>query len=227
MQKSESIAALAAALAKAQQDMIAAPFDRANPFFNSRYATLASVMAAIKPIHAHGLALFQTAEVTREDGKTYVVVHTMLGHASGEWICDSLSLKPKQDDPQSLGSAITYGRRYSAAAIVGLATEEDDDGNEASGKPAPKPAPKPAAKPAPKKDPPPPKPEAGSGGEMAAAIKATREAAIAAGIKSRDEVFSVVSLACERPVTDWTQCTAIELGKAATRFVAMQKEAGK
>jgi hypothetical protein len=53
MNKSESIAALAAALAKAQSEMESAPFDRANPFFNSRYATLASVMAALKPIHNH------------------------------------------------------------------------------------------------------------------------------------------------------------------------------
>lgn len=236
MQKSESIAALAASLAKAQAEMSAAPFDRDNPFFKSRYATLASVMAAAKPIHGHGLAIIQTAEVRRSEAGTIVTVNTMLTHASGEWVQDSLDLKPTKDDPQSIGSAITYGRRYSAAAIVGLATEEDDDGNEASGKPAAKPAPKPAPKkeepkPESKKEsapfPAPPKTEAGSGGEMAAAIKATRDAAIAAGCLTREEVFATVSAVCARPVTDWTQCSAIELANSAKRFLALKAEADK
>ena len=62
-------------------------------------------------------------------------------HESGEWISGRLRVTPVKDDPQGLGSAITYGRRYGLAAIVGVAPE-DDDGNAAS-QPAPKSATKP------------------------------------------------------------------------------------
>ena len=130
MNKSESIAALAAALAKAQGAMKGAVKDSANPFFKSKYADLASVVEAIRAaFSANGLSYIQTVEPSDKDE---VRVETILLHASGEWIsCGVLSLPVSKADAQGYGSALTYARRYSLSAAVGVAPE-DDDGNAAS-----------------------------------------------------------------------------------------------
>jgi len=130
MNKSESIAGLAAALAKAQGQMKGALKDSANPFFKSRYADLASVVEAIRAaFSANGLSYIQTLEPSDKDE---VRVETTLLHASGEWIsCGILSLPVSKIDAQGYGSALTYARRYSLSAAVGVAPE-DDDGNAAS-----------------------------------------------------------------------------------------------
>ena len=130
MNKSESIAGLAAALAKAQGQMKGAIKDSANPFFKSKYADLASVVEAIRAaFSANGLSYIQTVEPSDKDE---VRVETTLLHASGEWIsCGVLSLPVSKVDAQGYGSALTYARRYSLSAAVGVAPE-DDDGNAAS-----------------------------------------------------------------------------------------------
>ena len=130
MTKSESIKELAAALAKAQGVMKGALKDSANPFFKSRYADLASVVEAIRAaFSANGLSYIQTVEPSEKDE---VRVETTLLHASGEWIsCGILSLPVSKIDAQGYGSALTYARRYSLSAAVGVAPE-DDDGNAAS-----------------------------------------------------------------------------------------------
>ncbi|CAB4183855.1 Essential recombination function protein [uncultured Caudovirales phage] len=130
MNKSESIAGLAAALAKAQGQMKGALKDSANPFFKSRYADLASVVEAIRAaFSANGLSYIQTVEPSDKDE---VRVETTLLHSSGEWIsCGILSLPVSKVDAQGYGSALTYARRYSLSAAVGVAPE-DDDGNAAS-----------------------------------------------------------------------------------------------
>ena len=130
MNKSDSIAALAAALAKAQGAMKGAVKDSANPFFKSKYADLASVVEAIRAaFSANGLSYIQTVEPSDKDE---VVVETTLLHASGEWIsCGMLALPVSKADAQGYGSALTYARRYSLSAAVGVAPE-DDDGNAAS-----------------------------------------------------------------------------------------------
>ena len=130
MNKSESIAGLAAALAKAQGAMKGAIKDSANPFFKSKYADLASVVEAIRAaFSANGLSYIQTVEPSEKDE---VRVETTLLHASGEWIsCGVLSLPVSKVDAQGYGSALTYARRYSLSAAVGVAPE-DDDGNAAS-----------------------------------------------------------------------------------------------
>ena len=120
MNKSESIAALSAALSKAQGEMRGAVKDSANPFFKSRYADLASVIeAAREPLAKNGLAVIQ---LINETGG----VETVLTHSSGEWISSTIQLTPKTNSPQDAGSCITYARRYSYAAIVGLAQVDDD-----------------------------------------------------------------------------------------------------
>ena len=130
MNKSDSVAGLAAALAKAQGVMKGALKDSANPFFKSRYADLASVVEAIRAaFSANGLSYIQTVEPSDKDE---VRVETTLLHASGEWIsCGILSLPVSKIDAQGYGSALTYARRYSLSAAVGVAPE-DDDGNLAS-----------------------------------------------------------------------------------------------
>jgi len=139
MKTSESIKELSTALSKAQAEIKGAEKDADNPFFNSSYATLDSVWQACRAaLTKQGLSVAQGAE---GDGDTVKVV-TRLMHSSGEWIESELTVKPmkmKSDrtdtekvvTPQSLGSALTYARRYSLAAMVGVAPE-DDDGNAAS-----------------------------------------------------------------------------------------------
>jgi hypothetical protein len=125
---------LATALCKAQSVMSGAKKDKQNPFFRSRYADLASVFDAIRaPFASNGLSITQTMDVLA-DGQQ--VLCTRLMHVSGEFI-DSKMLLPKDPNPQKLGSAITYMRRYSLMAIAGIPAE-DDDGNQASGNPLPK-----------------------------------------------------------------------------------------
>jgi hypothetical protein len=131
MNKSESIAGLAAALAKAQGAMKGAVKDSANPFFKSKYADLASVVEAIRAaFSANGLSYIQTVEPSDKDE---VRVETTLLHSSGEWIsCGVLALPVSKVDAQGYGSALTYARRYSLSAAAGVSTELDDDGNAAS-----------------------------------------------------------------------------------------------
>lgn len=130
MNKSESIAALAEALSKAQAEMAGAKKDAANPFFKSKYADLASVWEACRePFGKYGLSVSQMPEMR----DSQVIVHSILMHSSGEWISGELSMTPVKADPQGVGSCITYARRYALAAIAGIAPE-DDDGNQASGR---------------------------------------------------------------------------------------------
>lgn len=120
---SPAINELATALAKAQGAMENALKDTSNPFFKSKYADLASVWgAARKPLSDNGLSVIQTT-----NGDTDVVtVITTLFHSSGQWIRGTLRMRPVKNDPQGVGSCITYARRYALAAMVGVAPEEDD-----------------------------------------------------------------------------------------------------
>lgn len=130
MKHSEQINEIAAALAKAQGQIKNAKKDSANPFFKSTYADLAAVAEACRPqLAANGIAVVQAPSAS-EDGR--VSVETMLLHASGQWMSETVSVKPKDDGAQALGSVITYLRRYSLAAFAGVAPE-DDDGNAAVG----------------------------------------------------------------------------------------------
>lgn len=131
MQTSEQINELAAALAKAQGKITGAIKDSANPFFKSKYADLASVWDAVRDhLAVNGLSVIQSASTT-EGGD--ICVTAMLAHSSGQWVRDTLTLTPKDQSPQAMGSTITYGRRYLLAALTGAA-QVDDDGNAASGK---------------------------------------------------------------------------------------------
>jgi hypothetical protein len=133
MNKSESIAALSAALAKAQAEMSNASKTSENPHFKSKYADLAEVLNTVRPVMAkHGIAIIQMPSFA----SGVASVETLMTHASGEWISNICSAPVSKQDAQGVGSAITYLRRYSLAAFAGIA-QEDDDGNLAVAKPEP------------------------------------------------------------------------------------------
>ena len=128
--KSESIGALAAALAKAQAAITGAVKDAANPFFKSKYADLESVWSACrKPLTDNGLSVVQTTDYTTEG----LMLRTTLLHSSGEWIAGDMPVLTKDASPQAQGSGITYARRYALAAIVGV-YQTDDDAEAAQGR---------------------------------------------------------------------------------------------
>lgn len=119
---------LAAALSKAQGAMESATKGVDNLFFKSKYADLNEyIQTAKKPLSDNGLAVIQHVG----NSETKAKVTTILTHSSGQWMSSTIELAPTKQDPQGMGSAITYARRYSYGAILGMGAE-DDDGNAAS-----------------------------------------------------------------------------------------------
>ncbi len=133
MSQSESINELAAALSKAQGEMQAAIKDKVNPFFKSSYADLGSVWDAARPVLSkYGLCVMQTTEMSSVSPG--IIMVTTLAHTSGQWVKSYLPLNPSKNDSQGIGAALTYLRRYSLSAIVGVVCDEDDDGETAVGR---------------------------------------------------------------------------------------------
>ncbi|MBD5797053.1 recombinase [Bacillus pseudomycoides] len=130
MNRSETIAELAKSLVKFNLEVNKIAKDADNPFFKNNYATLDTIIDEIRPILSkHGLSIMQ---IPSGDGQN-VTLKTLLLHESGEWLeSDELTMKPVKNDPQAVGSCITYARRYSLAAFLSLNTGEDDDGNSAT-----------------------------------------------------------------------------------------------
>lgn len=127
---SPSIDKLATALAKAQGEIKSAAKDSLNPHFKSKYADLASIDEASKEaLSKHGLSVVQ---LPRADGNRVTLIYALL-HESGQFMGSDLTMRAQQDTPQAIGSCITYERRYTKAALVGI-SQDDDDGNVASGK---------------------------------------------------------------------------------------------
>lgn len=129
--QSPTIAALSAALAKAQAKIGAADKDSTNPFLHNRYASLGSVIEAARQVLAdNDLAVCQMPIGEQNS----VGLETMLLHKSGEFVSRKILLPLGEEKGKSLaqvtGSIITYLRRYSLAAFLGIYTEEDDDGND-------------------------------------------------------------------------------------------------
>lgn len=144
MKTSETFNELAAALVQAQSEMGHASKDATNPHFKMKYADLASVVDACRgPLTKAKICVVQSPELVRETN--VVRVTTRLIHASGQWIENAVEASVARTDPQAIGSAITYLRRYALAALTGVAPD-DDDGNASS--PSPRPSPR-AASPSP------------------------------------------------------------------------------
>lgn len=123
--------ALTQALAKAYADIENPLKDSINPHFRSKYADLASVLDTIRAAYAkHGLSLVQFPGGTPEQPS----VETVVFHSGGAFLRGpTVTCKPTKSDPQGVGAAITYLRRYGAAAVAGV-FQEDDDGETAAGR---------------------------------------------------------------------------------------------
>lgn len=105
-----------------------------NPHFKTLYSTLEDIWDAIQEaLSCNGLMIIQSPQM--KDGS--VAVCTLLGHKSGQWLMSFLPLNPVKNDPQSVGSAITYAKRYALSALVGIGCDDgcDDDGAAASSPP--------------------------------------------------------------------------------------------
>ena len=127
MNKSESLKNIAKALLVFQSKVEAIKKTETNPFFKSKYADLSNIIESIRePLQEAGLAYSQFP--TGENGLTTILMHA----ESGEYLESTYQMTPVKNDPQGQGSVITYQRRYALSAILGLSTENDDDGNEAS-----------------------------------------------------------------------------------------------
>jgi hypothetical protein len=133
MKHSDNIEEIAKALTSVQGELKGAEKSGYNPFTKSKYMTLANGWDAARLLLSKaGLSIVQGCTATKSD-PVHVIVDTMILHTSGQWITTEVELIPKTADPQGVGSAITYGRRYGFFAALGLtAEEEDDDGNRAT-----------------------------------------------------------------------------------------------
>lgn len=130
METSENINEIATALAKAQGQIEAALKDKTNPHLRSKYADLASVWDACRhQLSSNGIAIVQAPETTEKG----VSIETLLCHSSGQWVKSSCFIPVDKYTAQGFGSAITYARRYSLAAFVGVAPDDDDGNGSGSG----------------------------------------------------------------------------------------------
>lgn len=128
MRTSEQLNDLATALANAQGKMSNATLNKINPHFKSKYADLAAIRDAVTlPLASEGISVVQL--VGSDEHGAFLT--TRLMHKSGQWV-ESVHPLPATAKPQEFGSALTYARRYSLAAICGISAEEDDDANGAS-----------------------------------------------------------------------------------------------
>lgn len=128
MEKSTTIGELAKAMIKFHLKVDKIKKDAKNPFFKSTYASLSNILEQIDtPLIESGLAVCQFP--SGDHGLTTIIMHE-----SGEFLQAEYTMKPVKDDPQGIGSSITYQRRYALASALGLNIDDDDDGNAASKK---------------------------------------------------------------------------------------------
>lgn len=125
--RSEQLNEIFSALAKAQSEMSVAGHTASNPHFKSKFADLTELVKASRPaLTKNGLSVIHQI-LPDAAGDHYM--HTLIGHSSGQYLETRIRLSPDKADIQSLGKYITYLKRYTYAAIVGVVTsDEDDDG---------------------------------------------------------------------------------------------------
>lgn len=129
MKHSESIVNISKALLEAQNKIKDPKQTADNPFFHSKYTPLVDILQMARPIFNEcGLIILQNIDGLK--------VSTIFLHESGEWIeQDGVELPVDKATPQGGAGSITYARRYSISALLGIASEEDDDGNQSSKEP--------------------------------------------------------------------------------------------
>lgn len=125
--RSENLDQLFTALAAAQSDMPIAGLNKTNPYFQEKYTDVAHFIQASRPyLTKNGLTVIQEI-LPNEDGQ--MILYTILGHSSGQWIESRMRIVPPKNDIQTLGSYTTYLKRLSYASLVGVVSvNEDDDG---------------------------------------------------------------------------------------------------
>jgi hypothetical protein len=132
----ESKPTLIDALVKAQSEMSHAAFDQTNPHFQSKFASLKSVIDAVKPaLNNNGIAF--TQEAMQIDGVTYI--ETVLYGYSDILRTGPVPVVADKQNAQGFGSGMTYAKRYSLSMALGITADTDDDGNAASATPKRKP----------------------------------------------------------------------------------------
>lgn len=130
MNKSDSIAALSAALAKAQGELKNPHFDSTNPHFKSKFASLGAVRESVIPTFTkHGLSLSQWP--ISHNGSAGC--RTLVTHQSGEWIEEEFLIPVDKHNAHGYASAVTYSKRIAMQSVAGVVGDEDDDGNQAVG----------------------------------------------------------------------------------------------
>ena len=135
MNKSDEINEIVKALAKVQSEIQNPKKDANNPFFKSKYSTLDNVIDAYKDLCSKNdlIVLENPVSKVDENGKVLVGIEVQIMHASGQFLSfDPYLLSPVKNDPQGIGSGVTYARRYTLSSVFNIASEEDDDGNSAS-----------------------------------------------------------------------------------------------
>ncbi len=127
MRTSQEINLIAAALVKIQSEIEPALKNAENPHFRSRFANLDSIWNVASPVLTkNNVAVFQGGDLDGASGSVATLV-TRLIHVSGQWIEGRMPLlSVKANDPQALGSSITYMKRYGLAAALGITTTDDD-----------------------------------------------------------------------------------------------------
>jgi hypothetical protein len=150
LRTSESTVEIKKALLKVSKGITPVEKNTNNPFYKSKYANLESVWNMLNPLLVEND--LGSLNLPTIDSSNYLEITTHLFHGkSGEWLEFDTRMPLSKSDPQGFGMAITYARRYILMSFFGIPTEEDDDGNSASGKLPQKPQQK--VKPAPQKDP--------------------------------------------------------------------------
>lgn len=132
IEHTEQIGEIMAALAKVQGKLPPAVKSKKNPFFKSSYADLPAVWEACRePLSQNCLGIVQAMGGTKEK----MFLTTIMGHPSNQWIKSKVPLIMAKMDPQSMGSCITYARRYSLMAMIGICADDEDDDAEGAMEP--------------------------------------------------------------------------------------------
>lgn len=123
MKLSDKFDEILPAMHKARSQFVKVKKDRQNSHLKNKYATLDSVLDAITP------ALTENKLMIMQDGEKIenaIRVETTVVHVSGQWAKFYFDIPIVKNDPQGVGSAFTYGRRYALAAAFGLSQADDD-----------------------------------------------------------------------------------------------------
>jgi hypothetical protein len=128
MRTSDDVSAIYPALIKVQGELPEIVKNKENPFFKSQYADLPGIVSQCAPVLAeNSMTVIQGADSI--DGQPWLFMRII--HESGQWVESGMPLLMTKKDPQGVGSAVTYARRYLYCSMLGLTPDEDDDGNAA------------------------------------------------------------------------------------------------